>query len=80
MLLLCFFIFWLRHCRQPLHVPSMTPLVHVGRCHVSIIIVQALLPHICQHLSVCVPVARLVSEEVTLMSVLLQNQMSPVTG
>lgn len=77
MFLLCLFFLRLGHCWQPLAPRQPCP-IPIGLIpHGPLIIIRALLPHICQHLPICVPLARPLPAGVTLMVVLLQHDLTP---
>ncbi len=58
----------------------MLYIIPISPSHMPFIIIQTLLPHVCQHPSVSIPVTGPVSEDVALVGVLLQNQIAPITG
>ena len=75
--LLCLFFLRLGHCWQPLvpRQPCSVPISQIFES--SLIIIQALLPHICQHLPICVSLDRPLLADVALMLLLLQHDLTP---
>ena len=77
MFLLCLFFLRLGHRRQPLAArqPRSIPIGQIPQPPLSII--QALLPHICQHLPICVSLGGPLLGDIALMLLLLQHDLTP---